>query len=451
MRGRDQSDLMKVRDVTTRRVTNLVATILLECTLIVAHGAIVAPIHGYLGIPYAEPNLEVIVVLLAFSSVAAAALPVYLNRGTELLIYIIFFFGYAPAMTMAGIMGILTQSEIFLLQVSLTIGMCAAIIVADGKWPRGILNPPTVPFVPVVILLYFVLTAMVFAQNYGQMKVVSLADVYEQRFAGALNVGLSAYAMGFLAGAVNPFLMTFALYFKKYHLFLLGAFGQIIVYSVQAHKFVMLSILFIPALFFLLGARRSIDYPFNFKLHRVGFIATGAILLGVVFDYVAGLNNSELADQLSATLLMRTFSLQGGMAAIYTDYFRHYPVTLMSHVGIGRILSDSSGDFDVSQLVGFFMSGTSSGMNANAGTFVYDGIASFGFFGPLVVGVLIGAAMRVFSFLSSRRSLPLVAIATSPFAFSLNEGSFFTALLTGGGFLLMILIFLSPSKPLEAA
>src|SRR5947209_18711686 len=55
-----------------------------------------------------------------------------------------------------------------------------------------------------------------------------------------------------LSGTIFPFLMTWGLFKKKWLLFLAGALGQIMLYATAGAKSVLLSILFIPAIYILL-------------------------------------------------------------------------------------------------------------------------------------------------------------------------------------------------------
>lgn len=93
--------------------------------------------------------------------------------------------------------------------------------------------------------------------------------------------------------------------------------------------------------------------------------------------------------------------------------------------------------------VGSFLVGGGVGMNANANFFASDGVAALFTLGPACMGLLVGLLLRLVNKIVGTDDLPLAAICSSGFAFTLSELSLFTSLLTGGGFLLIVLLYLS--------
>ena len=133
---------------------------------------------------------------------------------------------------------------------------------------------------------------------------------------------------------------------------------------------------------------------------------------------------------------MRTYGMVGALTGTYYDFFSQNPQTLYSHINvmgmfirypyaasIGEVIGDSMG-FD---------------MNANANFFATDGIAAAGLAGVLLIGAVVGLALRAIDAVVPRANAPLLCGAAGPALISLANSSFFTTLLTSGLMLLVLL------------
>ena len=74
-----------------------------------------------------------------------------------------------------------------------------------------------------------------------------------------------------------------------------------------------------------------------------------------------------------------------------------------------------------------------SAVNANANLFAWDGLASAGALGVLVIGVIAAAWLRMFDLMSRSVNKEFVILVTLPLAMTLSNGSLFTVLLSFGG------------------
>lgn len=414
--------------------------------LIYGHATYIGPVFGYLGMPYTAMSYEEYLQLFVLIAISALFLPLKWTQVADFLVWLIFFFTYIPSITMTASMGILSSSSTLFLESSLTIGFCLLAWIATIQ---------VEPFKPVrvrrtefwifLLTLAFWLLLWIIAQNHTTMNIVSVDDIYTQRFAGAETVGASAYAMGIIGNTVAPFLMSYGIYKKKLLVVAGAILAEVIVYSVQAQKFVLLSVLYIPAFYFLLGGRKNLDEPRRVPISRAGMVALGLLVFSVFVsigrtqeDVVAGGVLQRACD----IVLVRLFALPGALVAQYANFFEYYPITYFAHVGIGKFFMTSPYLREVSLEVGAFLANGLTGMNANANTFASDGVTSFGLIGPVVAGVLVGLVLSLLNRFAGRNETPLLAIASAPFVFAIGETSVFTSLLTGGGVMTMIVLYL---------
>src|SRR5207302_1953580 len=109
------------------------------------------------------------------------------------------------------------------------------------------------------------LTMWVLVAFRGSLAIASFKDIYDIRNAASdLMEGTRLnYALMWLYGGVNPFMMGWGIYYRRAPLFAVGALGQVLVYSSMGTKASLISIVFISAFYVLLRKSR---FPFAIKM-----------------------------------------------------------------------------------------------------------------------------------------------------------------------------------------
>lgn len=398
-----------------------------------------------MGLSYVPLDLTGFVLLALFAAFPAAALPVYFARPGDVIVWILFFFCYVPSITLIIASGLLTFERLVLYLISYCVGMIVIIRLSALKLPmlkRPLLKPAV--FVSVLVIIYLSLNAWIILENHSTMRLVGWGDTYTQRFAGASNIGTSGYALGMVAGAVNPMLLSYGLYTKRRWLIALAVIGQVLAYMVLAQKFIFLSLIYIPAFYFLFGGRDSLLRPRPVKLIWIGVSFIVVLALGMVCWIFSVSTNSPFLEDLAALLVMRLVLLPGALSAQYSFFFENNPLTYMTHVGFGRLFFTSPYGPELGLVIGSFLADGGDGMNANVNFFANDGTASFGVIGPTIMGVVVGATISFLNMIPRREHILICSVALTTFAFSLREGSYFATMLTTGGALGFILTFLLP-------
>jgi hypothetical protein len=413
--------------------------------LIYGHEIFVNPVYGYLGLPYVPLDIGGYLQLMTIVALPGFLLPRALIRVSSLVIWIIYYFCFIPVVTMVAITGLLSTDKVALLQFSVVVGFVAIVLI-----PKIPLRPIAVsPYPPhrfwlLLVGLFGLLNVWIIVQNASVMTLVSVGDTYTQRFAGSETVGLSAYAMGITSGSINPFLMAYGLLNRKWRFLLMGMLGQLVIYSVMAQKFVMLSVLYIPGFYLLMGGSKNVATPLSVPMWRIGVLINILLVLSLVIaESIQVRDNSGALDVICDIILMRLFVLPGALVAQYALFFDNNPVTYSTHIGVLKFFFESPYLREVSLEIGSFLAHGGQGMNANSNFFGYDGVASFGLvFGPALAGIFVGAILLVLDLLAGTEQPTLMALTATCFAYTLCESSAFTTLVTGGGFVFFLLAYL---------
>jgi hypothetical protein len=400
------------------------------------------PVWDYFGFHYEPPSFEYLLLVRTLSVLPALWMPIQLQRPSQLAYWVLYVMVLIPSLFVPFFAGLNPAAEISGLALTLFVGF--AIIGSSYllpllplhrfKLPRGV-------FWFFFALVVFGLTAwmvLVFRHN---LHIVSFADVYDLRndSSDIAEGTLVNYAYMALTGAINPFLMGCGLYYRRAWLFASGAFGQLLVYSVLGTKGAILSILFVPGMYFLLRGRRI---PFGLKLT----LGISALLVGLCVSYSnSGANPGPLQTVILFVVLMRTFSGAGLTTAWYYDFFQRNPITYFSHIhGVNLFVH-----YPYVNVLGIEVGSAYSGdatLDASAHLWATDGLGALGVPGILVISALCALVFWVLDSASRGHDVRFVALATTYAAYNLANISIFTSLFSGGLALLILTLYLMPRQ-----
>lgn len=288
---------------------------------------------------------------------------------------------------------------------------------------------------------YVLLTVLVIYQFGDQLRLVGVDDIYVQRFAGGEAAGgrFMLYAVAFLSNVFNPFLIVAGLATRRPWLVALGTVGQVLMFATLAARSTVIS----PVL--IIGAW----YLFRKTGTASGLAVSSALTAAVValLPFLASYNPVGGGINLLLTIVyFRTLLISGAAFGVYDNFFSFSPHTYLSHSIVGRFLVDYPyGDYSVGEVVGLFLL-PAFGRNIleyNANFLATDGIAAFGLVGVPVAAFVLGLVLVILSRAVPRAKTGVAAAMSVPFLMSVSNGSLFASMLTGGGLLLVLLIYLS--------
>ena len=404
------------------------------------------PTWDYFGFDYNAPSTSYLILAWILSVAPSLWMPLKLTRPSQLAYWVLYIAVIIPSMFVPLLAGLSPTAEIGLLMITLFAGFAIsgasyffplhhfrASMISRGLFWKGF------GLIGVSLALWMI---VVFRHN---LHIVSFLDVYDVRDVSAdIAEGSQAnYAFMLLTGAINPFLMGYGLYYSRRAIFLAGAAGQLLVYSVGGTKGSILSIVFISAIYILLKIRK-LSFGVTTALGAV-FLMVLSCLSFVLADY----NPGPILSVVLFVILMRTLSINGLVTAQYFDFFQKNPFTYFSHIkGVSWILPYPY-KYAIGQEIGQAYAGTT-GLNATAHFWATDGIGGLGLPGVLLMSVFCALVFWLLDSVANRHDPRFTALATTYAAYNIANISFFTSLLSGGLMLLIIILYLlSPDKESE--
>ena len=292
----------------------------------------------------------------------------------------------------------------------------------------------------IVWLAMLILVVVSFGASF---QFVGADDVYTQRFLGA-DVAANPvvrYSIAILASAIDPFLIAFGLYSRRYWITGAGAAGQVVLFGTLAARSVLLSPFIVVAVYFLADKRGTM----RGNLMLVGLLAVFIATIPLLAQYNpigGGLN------EIVSLLYLRTLLIAGATFGVYDQFFSIFPLTYFSNSNlISLFIQYPYGDLSVGQTVQQFLipSNAADLGELNANFLATDGIAALGVVGIPIAGAATALALRILSWFVPRERMMLMVSGGTGFMISLANSSLLTSLVTGGGILLTILVSLAPS------
>ena len=395
--------------------------------------------YARFGFSYRPPSWDVLAYAFVAVLVPAFMLPRKIGRVTDFVYWILYFGLYISVVIFPVLQGDLSRANQFRLVTSLFVSF--TIIIAPIR-----LWHPIVALVPkrtsinarsfwqLFFLAYAVLNVFVIVVFGSHLRLVGLEQIYEQRaLAGDVEAqSFVGYATGILAGAFNPFLIALGLCLPRRKLLLaIGVVGQLVIFATAAAKLVLVSSAIAPLLYYLVVRKGT--------LGNVGLIfGGGACGLWLVLNFV-GADNLILQAIVSLTF-MRAFCITGVAMAFYTMYFTVHPLTHYSHLVVMQNFIHYPYPDSVGEVIGRYMI-PGSALDANAGFWATDGMAALGFTGIVIAGVLFRLVFRLFDGLVQRTDIKVACVAIVPLLMSVTNTSLFTSMLSGGGGVLLVLLY----------
>lgn len=401
----------------------------------------VSPTWSYLGLTYKSPSLPLVILGYGLALLVCSISPKRIVRPSQVIYWFCTFAVYIPGMFIPLYLQLENGFDLLLLQLSLTGGMM--LVALFYRVPRFRVRAYPVDtrlFWLVFGILYLVGNfAMVYTFK-GMMHLASFNDVYSIRTPAKqlleANPGV-AYISQLLATVMNPLLMGYGLASRKRSLFILGALGEVLLYSTAAVKLQMAAP--IVVLFFYVSLKKD----------RGGWVSMVAMLFTGMFfaltTVAIGLQPGPLFN-LAFLMLVRMFTIPGAEMAEYQHFFQNMPHTYLAHVGLISRFMPNPYELPMGEEVSSFygLTGKYGLTNANASFFAMDGIGGFGLPGILLMGLLCALVFWILDSCARDYDLRFSVPALAMVIMSLTNVSLFTTLLGNGLFAWMLLFLLAP-------
>jgi hypothetical protein len=399
------------------------------------------PMWDYFGFHFNPPGTGYLALAWILSVLPALWMPMRLTRPSQLTYWVLYITVFVPSMFVPLYAGLNSPAEISLLMLTLFAGLaiCGASYLLPIYPLRGAKVFP-VFFWKGFACIAAALALLIIVVYRHHLQIVSFLDAYDQRDAAndVAQGWLVNFAFMLLTGAINPLLMACGLFGRRKWLFLAGALGQLLIYSVGATKGSVLSIVFFAGFYLLMRVGRA---PFGLKITFATLALVGGLCLSYVYtDYQPG----PLLVLALFVVLMRTFSGNGLMTAWYYDFFRTNPHTWYSHIRGVSWLVHYPYQRTVALEIG--LSYMLNDSDPTAHFWAIDGIGGLGLPGILLISAFCALVFWVLDSAASRHDPRFAALITCYAAYNIANISIFTSLFSGGLAFLILALYLLPPE-----
>jgi hypothetical protein len=424
------------------RVFVVAATAAYAFALVWTYVKYLSVVWNYAGFTYQSPGEGLSLLSFVFAISPAIAMPRAILTPRVFITWLIYLTVYIPSMLLPVLMGNLSDVTCLELMTALAVGF--GLVILPELRLGAVHSKPMVTlsekaFWQLFTLLYVILNIWVLISFGGQLHLVSLADVYTQRGSAdsVLRSSFVGYAIGVLGGALNPFLMAVGLK-RRPLLYVIGAVGQVLLFSTTASKLVILSPLLILGVYLLLFWRRS-----RFGVLPLVLVVSGvAVSLGLLGSVLQTSKSSPLLSFALSLVYTRTFGMVGILTSVYAEFFQTHALTYFSHIVLVRnFWPYPYGDALGLVIGGYMFPGDADVMDANASFFATDGIAALGIPGIVLAGALFRQFVWLFDSSANRQNTDVACAALVPVLMSVANASMFTTLLSNGGAALAVILY----------
>lgn len=387
----------------------------------------------YMGFASHDVSPWVSVSTLAVALAPSVWMPIALARPSQVGYWLLYVLVYIPSVLVPprALGGGSTWLEL-----DVTLLACMGLLALVYRQPTFGLRRPRTPRERLQFWVGFGLVAgalyagLLFAFGL-KLEVPRLAEIYNVRADYKLTIksvgSWASYALGFAGNVINPFLMVAGFSSRRPWLMVLGAAGQLFLFTITALKSILLSTLLIAALFAALRRRGN-----NFGFYITGGV-TGMLVLGLTEVFAAG--SSYIGD----VLVRRMIYIPGLLTGMYVDFFSSHPKAMLGHSVLRGVVRYPY-DVAPAKLVGgaYFEAA-----NSNASVWA-DGFANFGLAGIVGATVILGAVFWLFDCASKGLDRASSAAMFGLPGLSIANSGVLTALLTHGIGLVTLLAAAAP-------
>ncbi len=263
---------------------------------------------------------------------------------------------------------------------------------------------------------------------------LDLSKVYEHRGEVGLliNAGIWGYINTWVYKVVNPALIAWALWRKRYRLFLIFTALQVLFFAISSHKSVLFYPVLILAVYFFVRKKEAFKY---ITWGLIGVIIFSSCIY-LIFDNI----------WLASLFVRRVFFVPAQLNFAYYELFSD-----IGHVYLSNSIFSSfvnyPFEYNYTNMVSLYLLGHPNA-NCNNG-FLATGYMHFGYLGMWIFSIIIGLLLWIADSLVGKR-MPKwlgISIITIPFFSLFTSADLGTSLLTHGilmGFLILLIIGKNP-------
>lgn len=407
---------------------------------------VLADLYGYWGFRRSSTPIEAHVLSYCLAVIPSLWLRTCIVRPSDLIVCMTYLLVYMPAVLVVPFAGrpVIGTGDGILFAVLL---FCSLLVLQTwGRLPlrrvrhgRSRKNEKWVGtvfwalfFIAVLVCGAASINTFTLAKNFEQVYDVRSVYIASQK-EDTLSF-IAAYAGGWLFGTLGP--MLFARFWMRRKLWL--GFGlscgiSLLVYGTTAFKIVLVEPLILLAIVYAYRTSKG-----RLPVRICGFLVV--MLLPLAFLTVQDIRQNTILSNYCMLGPYRSIGVPALLLVQYWQFFADHPVSYLSHVrGVSSFLTYPY-QGPMSEVVGRHYYGVP---GANACTWATDGFGAFGFYGPLIASMMMGAVLWLYDTLCSDENSLVATLCISYIGIYVAVASMFTALLTDGWLLLILLLLVT--------
>jgi hypothetical protein len=400
---------------------------------------LVAPNYAYMGMAKRSLNWPAYLVAVACVLGAALILPRSIRAVSDFVQLAVFVLVTAPSILVAQHAPTLSVVRATIL--ALVLLLCTALIRAGviqirGRLERIAWRPLQVNSRPYWIAVGAgtgVIYVLLITTLHPEPTLRSFTDVYAVRAqykAALASVPIMGYVVPLLYNVANPLWMTRGLMRGSVLSFLVGALGQVAIFTVTAHRAVVFSSIAVPLLW--LAWHGRLLRPPRFVM---------LVSLGVALSVTVDLLTHSLRT--TPVLVTRLIAIPGSLTSAYVAVFTDRPKGLFATVIPGIRNAYPEQPFLLVGKLFFHQDGNSANVN-----FFGDGFFNLGWAGMAIAATAVAVLLAVVDVSTRHLPMPAPILFFAAPTIALTNSSVFTTLLTHGALAVCVAALLLPGSAL---
>ncbi|HBI72830.1 MAG TPA: hypothetical protein DDY59_06555 [Lachnospiraceae bacterium] len=284
-----------------------------------------------------------------------------------------------------------------------------------------------------IFILLIAVSVWLISRGGLQQLSFGFTDIYKHRenMDAIINVGIWSYINIWVFKVINPALIGWSLWKKKYLYLCVFVLLQIIFFGISAHKSVLFIALLILILYFVLNMKNMINWA-----------SLGLVIMIAISSMVY-----KLCDNiwLASLFIRRVFFVPAQLNYAYYELFHNIGHVYLSNSIFAHFIKYPF-QYPTPLMVGNYLLGITDTW-ANNG-FLGTSYMHFGFWGMIVFSFIVGVLVWLVDILIYNR-LPLwlgLSIIVMPFFSLFTSSDLFTSLLTHGIIICLLILWLLGNK-----
>ncbi len=368
-------------------------------------------------------------IIWALGLCPSLVMPIAIKRPSQVLLWAVYLMVFLPTAIVAAF-----SRQSFPEILGMLLVMLAGMALLGVTYNLPYLELPRVHVSPTVFwcglsLLVIFFYAVVWIELGSIIRIVSLEDIYIQRFA-LMDSGASTfagYAQTWTPLIIMPAIMSIALSRRRWWLFALGTAGMMFFFAVGAQRIFLVGPILLLIIYQL----------FRDEGRRFAFKWVGGAIAAFTVPFIIPIGSQTSSQSISFLffdlVLNRPFFNSGVLSTWYFDFFSINPKVFFADVrGVSWFVS-SPYSVSYKEELGWHFWGVRTDPNAH---FMADGFAQLGYTGVLIECAVAALMFWILDSVCRHRKLPLRFVVT---AMAMQVPNFMNSAihtsLLGGGFL----------------